>query len=73
MASSAPIESAVSAPFGLLFQPEIEPRKPAARSASPTDVPSRPVPRMAMRSIMFAFLSSNCFLKCAERAELAGG
>ena len=26
--------------------------KPAARSASPTEVPSRPVPRMAMRSIM---------------------
>ena len=35
--------------------------KPAARSARPTEVPSRPVPRMAMRSIMV----------CLSEAELA--
>src|SRR6266567_2215891 len=55
--SIAPMERAVWAPSGLRFQPTSDPRYPEPRSANPTDVPSRPVPRIAMRSIIFLFLS----------------
>src|SRR6266567_9586840 len=73
--SIAPMERAVWAPSALRFQPVIDPRYPAARSANPTDVPSRPVPRMAMRSIMknhlaeFALLAALAELGLRSRAQ----